>query len=77
MQTNTILALIIVLIFILGFIAWVLAVVLTLLDSPSDALGVFVPGAIIFGFWGSVAWRLYNCPGNSLGQDLGFESEKK
>lgn len=62
MNLNTVLAIIIVLIFLLGFILWFSVTGLVLFASPSEAMRLFIPGAIFFGFWLGVAWRLYNCP---------------
>lgn len=84
MHTNTLLAVVIVLVFLLAFLAWLGAMLIVLSDlvngdaAPADALGVFIPGAVLFTFWFTVAWRLYNCPGTSLEEDLGFgKSEEK
>jgi hypothetical protein len=62
MNTNTVLAVIIVLLFITLFATWVYASVDILATSPGSALNIIVPGAVLFGFWGLVAWRLYTCP---------------
>jgi len=61
MYLNTVLAIIIVLIFVLSFIAWVLISSIALVVDPVSALGIIIPGVAFYGFWGIVAYRLYNC----------------
>lgn len=63
MNLNTILAIIIVLIFILFFWVWVVSSGILLFSGHgSEFLSVFIPGAIVFGFWSLVTYRLYYCP---------------
>lgn len=59
MNWNKILAVIIVLIFILFFCAWLLLSVLAFAVDKKDALPLIASGIITFGFWFTVAYRLY------------------
>ena len=62
MQLNKILAVLIVLIFLLAFIIWFVLVGIALFTDPSELLSVTLPGAVVFGFWFLIAYRLYKCP---------------
>jgi hypothetical protein len=59
---NKILAIIIVIIFIMAVLGWIVAVLAMIMIDIQDAVTVFVPGALVFGFWGLVAYQLYTCP---------------
>ena len=74
MQSNTILAIIIVLIFLMAFLGWVLVSLVALMEDAGLAFNIIVPGLIVFGFWGLVASRLYNCPSRSVTEDLGLST---
>lgn len=62
MRLNAILAFFIVLIFILFFVIWFFAALLGLMTSPGEALKFIIPGALFFGFWFLIAYRLFTCP---------------
>ncbi len=70
MNTNTVLAVVIVVLFIFLFITWIFASVDILMNAPGAALNIIVPGLIMFGFWGFVAWRLYNCHSETLSEQV-------
>lgn len=75
MHSNTILALVIVLLFIMAFLAWLLVSLAALTEDLGLAASIIIPGTIVFGFWWLVAYRLYQCPSNTIGEDLGLCSK--
>lgn len=62
MRLNTFLAIVIVLLLILFTVVWILALWISVIfgDSSSN-LKVFIPGALIVGFWSIVGYQLYKC----------------
>lgn len=62
MYLNTVLAVIIILLFILFFVIWFSLAILAGLTAPTDNVKFILSGAIFFGFWFLIAYRLYNCP---------------
>jgi hypothetical protein len=64
---NKFLAIIIVLTLILSFVVWLVIAGLSLFSGDLATMAVaIIPGALIFGFWGLVIKRLYDCPTPSL-----------
>jgi len=59
---NKILAILIVLIFIFAFLAWAFTTAGLLFSGDGNgAAALFVPGALVFGFWGLIAYQLWGC----------------
>jgi len=71
MYLNTILAIIIVLLNIIFFCIWVIGLGIFIYAGEFDQafLWVALGGIIYFGFWGTVAYRLFNdcpCPSSEI-----------